>query len=80
MTYATGGEEVLLKHSIELFVWTTILKTIIHKIKSHSITNDWTKEIIERMTGFEREEKIDWEFKLILNESISIKSALTLKG
>jgi len=31
------------------------------------------KEIIERMMGFECEEKIDWELKLILSELIIIK-------
>jgi len=33
------------------------------------------KEIIETMTGFEREENIVWEFKLISSESTSIKRA-----
>jgi len=40
-------------------------KTIINEIKWHWITKpDWLKkEIMERMTGLEREEKIDWESK-----------------
>jgi len=33
------------------------------------------KETVERMTGIEREEKIDWEFKLILSELKSKKRA-----
>jgi len=33
------------------------------------------KEVIEKITGFEREEKIDCELKLILSEFINIKRA-----
>lgn len=51
----------LLKHYIKLFV-----STIVEHVRMK-------EKIIEKLTVFEREEKIDWDLKSISRELISIK-------